>query len=65
MYIYTHTVNIYVCTLCIFIYTYIVPCLVFTALPHMVFPVPWTLSVDFPAPLLVHVNRVEWLKVSR
>ena len=28
-------------------------------------PVPLTVGVDFAAPLLVHVGRVEWVKVSR
>ena len=28
-------------------------------------PVPLTVGVDFAAPLLVHVSRVEWVKVSR
>ena len=28
-------------------------------------PVPLTIGVDFAAPLLVHVGRVEWVKVSR
>ena len=27
--------------------------------------VPLTVGVDFAAPLLVHVGRVEWVKVSR
>ena len=25
--------------------------------------VPWTLGVDFAAPLLLHVNRVDWVEV--
>ena len=29
------------------------------------YPVPLTVGVDFAAPLLVHVGRVEWVKVSR
>ena len=28
-------------------------------------PVPLTVGVDFAAPLLVHVGRVEWVQVSR
>ena len=28
-------------------------------------PVPLTVGVDFAAPLLVHVSRVEWVKVCR
>ena len=28
-------------------------------------PVPLTVGVDFAAPLLVHVGRVDWVKVSR
>ena len=29
------------------------------------YPVPLTVGVDFAAPLLVRVGRVEWVKVSR